>query len=146
MTVETAPRGDTPALDRHQLEIIGADECWELLGSRPIGRVAIVDGGEPLVLPVTHVTLGQSVLFRTVSGSKMSAAIMQRPCAYEVDDWDADTLTGWSVLVRGVADVADEADLPEGVALPTPWADFDEPTLLVRIRADEISGRRITHD
>lgn len=135
----------TPHLDRNGLEVLGADECLELLASEPVGRLAFHLEGGPTVLPVTHVVTHGGVAFRTASGSKLDTAIMGRPVAFEVDAFDRARRTGWSVVVRGVATLVDdpevEAELDErGLEV---WAAHVEHGAWVLVRAEEISGRRL---
>ncbi len=63
--------------------------------------------------------------------------------AFEVDEFDDYTQSGWSVLVRGVASfvAADELARDEGLR-PFPWADGVR-TLIVRITPVSVSGRRL---
>ncbi len=136
---------DPPTLDRQGLEVLDSDTCWALLAGAPVGRVAFVEDGHPTVLPVTHRVDGHAVVFRTDSGAKLSAAIMNRPVAFEVDGWDAVAEVGWSVLVKGVADTVldpDELAHLDGLGLE-PWATGIERREWVRIRPDEIGGRSI---
>ena len=133
------------ATDRQGLEILDSEACWRLLEETPIGRVAFVDAGEPSVLPVSHLVVDHTVVFRTRAGAKLTAALLAKPVAFEVDRWDEATRTGWSVLVKGVAGAVSEADeLARLEALPLePWADAVLRLAWVRIRPDEITGRRI---
>ncbi len=61
--------------------------------------------------------------------------------AFEVDDIDVATATGWSVLVQGEA-AAHDGDL-DGLRLPEPWAPGDR-TLIVVITATTYSGRAVS--
>lgn len=135
-------------LDRSGLEILSTDECWELLASSAVGRVGFVDAGQPLVMPVNHGVVGRHIVFLTSRGAKFSAAIMQRPVAFEVDQWDAASHTGWSVLVEGVADVVSESEeLEELDALGLqPWTRPSEKTNWIRILTESVSGRRVPRD
>jgi nitroimidazol reductase NimA-like FMN-containing flavoprotein (pyridoxamine 5'-phosphate oxidase superfamily) len=135
---------DEPTTDRHGLEVIGLDECLTLLASRPYGRLAYLDAGAPAIVPVNHLVDGSTVVLRSLDGGKLGAAIFERPVAFELDDLDFTTRTGWSVLVRGRAEVI-EAD--EAVAYDK-WLDSwavreGARTTWVRILADEVSGRRL---
>ena len=136
---------DRNPVDRLGLEVLSADECWALLASTPIGRVAFVDAGEPLVFPVTHGVHGRSVVFRSGSGSKLEAAAMARPVAFEVDEWDQDRRVGWSVLARGVGETVYDEDVIEQFAASDvePWLAAAADGTWIRLRVDEISGRRI---
>ncbi len=134
-----------PSLDRMGLEILPPDECWRLLAASPVGRVALVDRGEPLVFPVTHGVKNHQIVFRTGSGTKLAAAEMDQILAFEVDEWDVETRRGWSVLVRGLGEtVYDDDEIGELDALGVePWLDAAVSGTWVRIRVEEISGRRL---
>jgi len=131
--------------DRLGLEVLPVEQCWELVSTSAVGRVAFVDAGEPTVLPVTHSVLGREIVFRSASGTKLAAAQMNAAVAFEVDGWDATTQQGWSVLVRGTAEtVYDEGEVAElDVRARAPWLDAAADGTWVRIRANEISGRRL---
>ena len=60
-----------------------------------------------------------SVVFRTVEGTKLVAAVLGRAVAFEVDGYDAESGGAWSVVLKGGAveiermqDVFDALDLP----------------------------------
>lgn len=131
--------------DRQELEVLDLDTCWFLLSRSAVGRVAFVSGGEPMILPVNHVLHGHTVAFRVAEGAKLDAAVRRHPVAFEVDDYDLVFRSGWSVLVRGTADVeVDDAVLAELEAHDlVPWADGTERAHWIRIHPTEISGRRI---
>jgi uncharacterized protein len=133
-------------LDPQRLEVLEREECRDLVASKRVGRIAFCRGdGVPTVLPVNHVVDAWTVAFRTTFGSKLSAVLLERPVAFEVDEQDAETRTGWSVLVRGrtehVVDEAVERRLDE-LELDT-WADAVARARWVRVTMDELSGRRI---
>jgi nitroimidazol reductase NimA-like FMN-containing flavoprotein (pyridoxamine 5'-phosphate oxidase superfamily) len=132
-------------VDRHGLEVLPPDECWELVARTAVGRIAIVEAGEPLVFPVTHGVHQHRIVFRTGSGSKLDAAQMNEVVAFEVDDWDPVERTGWSVLVRGVVETVYEDDeIEQYEALGTaPWLDSATEGTWIRILPQEISGRRL---
>lgn len=129
--------------DRHGIEVLSPDECRRLLAAGTLGRVAYVDAGTPVIAPVNYALDGTNVVFRSSVGTKLDAAERGRPFAFEIDDHDPDTRTGWSVLVTGIVEpVDDPAEV--GDALPQPYAfDDDRSTTLLRLRAETISGRRI---
>ena len=129
-------------LDHQGLEVLDPDTCWELIAGTPVGRVAFVDRGEPMVLPVNHAVAGRRVVFRTFPGSLLHEALMREPVAFQVDGFDPAQRTGWSVVVRGVADLASE-DLDLDAVDLRPWADTVERDDWVEIRAEEVTGRRI---
>lgn len=132
-------------IDRTGLEVLAVDECLRLIDQTPVGRVAFVTDGLPTILPVNHRLDGWRIVFRTSAGAKLTVATLARPLAFEVDGFDADTRTGWSVLVRGTAEAIwsteDERALDE-LGLE-PWADAVDRARWVAIHPDEITGRRI---
>lgn len=130
------------SLDHQGLEVLSTDECWHLLRESPLGRVAFVDAGEPMVFPVNHAVVGHRVTFRTAHGALLHEAFMDSPVAYEVDGYDAADRSGWSVLVRGQASLADDDIDAEGLGLE-PWADAVDRDDVVTILVEEITGRRI---
>jgi len=135
---------DEPTTDRHGLEVIGLDECLTLLASRPYGRLAHLDAGAPSIVPVNHLVDGQSVVIRSLDGGKLGAAIFERPVAFQLDDLDFTTRTGWSVLVRGRAEIVEDADAAGYEKWLDSWAVREGArTTWVRIIADEVSGRRL---
>jgi Pyridoxamine 5'-phosphate oxidase len=87
--------------DHAGLETLPFHVCLRLLASVPIGRVGFYADGEMVLLPVNHAMDGQDVVFRTASGSKLTAAQEQELVAFEADDYDLQTRSGWSILVTG---------------------------------------------
>jgi nitroimidazol reductase NimA-like FMN-containing flavoprotein (pyridoxamine 5'-phosphate oxidase superfamily) len=96
------------------------------------------------VLPVVYAVLDDDVVFRTAPGEKLIAAALQRTVAFEVDQFDVSARSGWSVLVVGTAEeIVSTEELRRARALELePWAgEFRDR--YVRIRAEEVTGRRI---
>jgi uncharacterized protein len=131
--------------DHSGLEMLPLERCLQLLASVPVGRIGFHTDGEVTVLPVNHVVDGQDVIFCTARGSKLTAAEAQGLVAFEADDYDAQTRTGWSVVVNGYAEVVyEDNDIRrfEGLGLH-PWADGVERSFWVRIRPTSVTGRLI---
>jgi uncharacterized protein len=87
-----------------RIEELGDSECRELLAGRHLGRLALVDGRGPVILPVNHVVDRDAPVFRTDPGTRLDAAAEGAAVAFEVDAADEATRTGWSVVVRGTLD------------------------------------------
>ena len=132
-------------LDWSGLEVIGMEECRRLLSSVPVGRLGFLQEGSPVVLPINFHVDRRSIVFRTGRGSKLEAATMGRAVCVEVDAWNAVEHTGWSVLAKGTAEhVTDGAELDRLVRLPVkPWCRPDVRHEWIRVRVDELTGRRI---
>lgn len=118
------------------------EECWELLASRPVGRVAYDDGAGPVVLPVNHQVHDGTVRFRTAPHSTLAHRVHDHRVAFEIDDVEEFHSSGWSVLVRGRATLVDPDLRGDGDEGPTPWVEGNRP-LIVEITPTEVTGRRL---
>lgn len=129
--------------DHAGLTVLGYEECLRLAGSEPVGRIAFADGGEIQILPVNHCVVGGLVGFRTAAGTKLGAALDGSVVAFEVDRYDADLRTGWSVLVKGRAELVSEGALLTRLRTSglRPWR-HGVPEW-VAIRPDMVTGRRL---
>jgi len=143
--VVTVRREVAAPSDHAGLRVLGLEECLSRLRTTPLGRLAFVSDGDPVVLPVNHAVDGNDVVFRTAAGSKLFAAERATSVAYEVDGYDVGRRYGWSVLVRGVAEAVYEdevIDRLETLGMDS-WADAVERPVWVRVRSEEITGREI---
>jgi len=128
-----------------RLKILTRDECIELLQSHPLfGRIGYVVEGVPVILPVNFVVDGQSVVFCTAKGSKLSWLSSHARVAFEVDHGRPLDRSGWSVLVHGtVHEITEPAELEALRQGPLhSWA-VPSAEHWVRITLDEVSGRRL---
>lgn len=123
------------------MTVLDDDESWQLLASVTLGRLVTVVAGQPEIFPVNFVVQRRTILFRTAEGRKLLSSVMDERVAFEADDHDFDR--GWSVVVKGRADVMlDDADLERADrAQLLPWIPTVKPHY-VRIVAAEITGRR----
>lgn len=135
-------------MDRTGMEVLPMDECMRLAKSVPVGRLAMIDRGEIVVFPVNHVVDGSTVCFRSAYGSKMDAALMRHVVSFEADSYNADDHTGWSVVLKGRADlVTDEDQLARlRVSGVRPWSNALARDTWIAVQATGISGRRIVPD
>jgi hypothetical protein len=132
-------------VDRTGIEVLPFLECEELLEKGAIGRIAMVVRGEPVVLPVNYRYVDGCVVFRSATGEKTGAGAMRQPVAFEIDEWDLSSQTGWSVLIKGTADLLDDDDpMAEAASSLRPWATGTERNIWIRIVPNEITGRRIS--
>ncbi|WP_019633347.1 pyridoxamine 5'-phosphate oxidase family protein [Actinomadura atramentaria] len=131
-------------LDRGGLQILDDGACRALLAAVPIGRIVFTDRALPAVQPVNFTLVDGDVVVRTSSDSRLAAAVRDAVVAFEADDYDARTGTGWSVVVIGRARaVVDAAELAALRAVPLrPWV-RGGPDRFLRIRPDLLSGRRL---
>lgn len=131
-------------LDLHGLEVLGREDCLDLLRASEVGRVVVSDRALPAAYPVNFVLMDDDVVFLAMDGSKLTAAEGEEVVAFEADDIDPVRQTGWSVLVQGLAGrIVDPDELSRAWALPlrtwAPAGGFH----FTRIRAELVSGRRL---
>ena len=134
-----------PPRDHAGLAVLGYQECLRLAGSEPVGRIAFAHGGDIHVFPVNHCVLEGLVAFCTADGTKLGAALDASVVAFEVDRYDADQRTGWSVLVKGRAEVVTERSLQNRLRATglRPWRSAAPRPEWVVIRPDTVTGRRL---
>jgi hypothetical protein len=123
----------------HIREIDGP-ECLELLQSQQVGRIVFTDDTGPDAMPVNYTMDGADVLIRTSPYSAMARAATGHRVAFEIDQIDEYTESGWSVVVRGTAHRQSPFD--PASTTPTPWADGSRHYLL-RLHPDSMTGRRL---
>lgn len=129
-----------------RMGVIDADRCMELIESTPVGRIGFISDGAPLVLPVNFAVDDETIVFRSLEGQKLAAAAEGQAVCFEVDQWDAETRSGWSVVLRGTArEVTNwaEREQLEAIGL-VPWAKDAWRRIWVRIEPSEISGRMLS--
>lgn len=129
---------------RTSLEFLNAPTCWELLASTPVGRIGVLNDSAPEIYPLNHVVDDRTIVFRTDPGTKLRGLLRSPSVCYEVDGFDPDGTTGWSVLVKGRAvQIKDPAELRAVSQLPLHLWTIGDKVHWVRIVPVEVTGRRI---
>ena len=120
------------------------DECWEMLRTAGLGRLAFRIVDEVYITPVNFVVDDRTLLFRTAEGTKLAAAV-GHDVAYEVDGIGEEGAVAWSVVIKGRArEVARLHESLDALDLPLhPWHRGPKPRV-VRIEPEEVHGRRFT--
>lgn len=118
-------------------------ENLERLGSHQVGRLVFEDDRGPVALPVNYVLAGEDVLISTSPYGPIARWAPGRTVAFEIDDIDPTNEAGWSVLVRGTAEVPELRELPtDPDDRPYPWAEGSRGFIL-RVRTTDLTGRRL---
>lgn len=123
--------------------VMEEQECWELLRSTPIGRIAIVIGNEVEIFPINYEVKDDALYLRTAEGTKLFAVAMGKPVTIEIDGWDE--VQGWSVIAKCTAyqlDHQDEVAEAQQLGLQ-PWVPTRK-NVFVKLTPTRISGRRFT--
>lgn len=128
------------------LRELTSKQCWGYLEGQVIGRVGwnTLDG--PEILPVNYVVHKETVIFRTAAYGPMAELHDPRRVVFQIDAFDADQRTGWSVVVHGTARAVRHPEaLVEVWAAdpPEPWAEGNRH-LIIAITPARVSGREIT--
>lgn len=129
--------------DGRSLVALSHHECLALLARSQVGRVAFVEGDLPVVVPVTYAVSGDAVVFSTSSGTRLADAALGGIFAFEVDEIDPTTRTGWSVVLTGAPECVQDPIARSRIrAAVEPWApgNFD---VFLRIPLTSVTGRRV---
>jgi uncharacterized protein len=122
------------------------DECRRLIRDGGIGRVAFQSGSGQHIVPVNFQLDGDSVIFRTTPYSELGRLAPGSESAFEVDELDMDTQSGWSVVAKGRLDVIPDHFETAAIRFfgkdPTPWAEGVR-RLYLRLTWRELTGRRL---
>ncbi|MBK8446380.1 MAG: pyridoxamine 5'-phosphate oxidase family protein [Micropruina sp.] len=121
------------------LTTLDAAECRLLLATRTFGRVGWNSASGVQILPVSYGLVDDTIVLRTQAGSPLAELVHPLEVSFQVDDLDAETSTGWSILVHGRSG-APVGRLPAN--MPDPWAPGERP-LVIGIAADHYAGRSI---
>jgi nitroimidazol reductase NimA-like FMN-containing flavoprotein (pyridoxamine 5'-phosphate oxidase superfamily) len=127
-----------------ELHTLDRAECLELLRTVTVGRIAFTERGLPAIQPVNFTVNGSNVIIRTSSGGKLAAAVTGAMVAFEADEVDAATRSGWSVVVLGHASLIHDIDQLVALSGPDshPWVP-GRTNYVIRIKSERITGRRI---
>lgn len=121
---------------------LSSAESWTLLREAVVGRLAVVVDDRPDIFPVNHLVDLGSVVFRTGPGIKLNAAIGHH-VAFEVDGYDLETTSAWSVVVKGKASAVNRLDDALAVIALPPFAWHSAPKPhFIRIEPESVTGRR----
>jgi len=135
----------TENLAAPRTEELGIHECWNLLRSVSVGRLALWLDGQPHIFPLNYVVDHGSLVFRTGTGNKLAGSAGSEPVALEADGVDPVSGVAWSVVAKGHAkEVRPAQEVLETVGLLLfPW-EAGRKDHFVRIIPDELTGRRFT--
>lgn len=132
-------------LDASGLEVLSREECLALLRQAVVGRIVFTANALPAILPVNFtVDVDDSIVIKTGSQTRLATAGAGTVVAFEVDELDPVTLSGWSVVVTGllkaVRDAIEVAHL-DRLGLRS-WVPAERDRYL-RLPPELVTGRRV---
>lgn len=132
---------------RGTLAPIAETECWQLMDTTTVGRLAFTADDGTVILPVNFLVHEGGIYVRTESGSTIaSLADGNEDVAFEIDYHDDLNQSGWSVLVKGSANLAETLEGERALASTGrlgPWAPGDR-SLIIKVKPRALSGRRVS--
>lgn len=122
---------------------LSTEAALELMGTEQLGRVVVRRSDDMDIFPVNFVVDGGAIYFRTSEGNKLFSLSLNNDVLFEADQVDLDNHDAWSVIVKGTAEVLqDAAAIHHADSLDlTPWL----PTLkynYVKVTPNSVSGRK----
>jgi uncharacterized protein len=99
-------------------------ESLRLLAGVPVGRLIFTINAMPAIRPMNFALVDGLILLRTATDTTVARKIHDTIVAFEADQFDPGTSSGWSVTVTGRATlVTDPAAATRYQAVPlVPWA------------------------
>jgi uncharacterized protein len=127
-----------------RLDVLTRLECENRLGRSQIGRIGAVVDGRAEIVPVNYVYDGRSgCVLVPVRSERLRHLVLSLPTvAFEVDRFDPEGPTGWSVVVLGRAELVVDTDAWDRAvrSIPPPWA-ASEGAGWIRIVPESVTGR-----
>ncbi|MDN3903527.1 pyridoxamine 5'-phosphate oxidase family protein [Arthrobacter sp. YD2] len=132
-----------PTSEEATADQLTSNQCWDYIRRAQFGRLAVIVDGRPEIFPINFAVDHGSVVFRTAAGTKLSGALSGNTVAFEIDGYDDNLSSAWSVVLKGTASLlADNEDLLASEDLPLfPWQ-AGTKNAFVRIDPEVTSGRR----
>jgi len=123
--------------------VLTDEQSREALTRAEVGRVVFTDRALPAVLPVTYIVDDDTIVIRTARGSRLARAADGAVLAFETDDLNRSTRSGWSVVVTGEGYLETDPDEQARLAeLLEPWVPGVK-AVFIRIPLTVVSGREV---
>ena len=120
--------------------VIPVWECYRLLAQQRVGRLAIIESGYPIPIPISYRLSGtpsqHRIVFRTAPST--TVARYEGRASLEVDNINEQEGSAWSVIARGrLHRLFGEGTVPD----PQPWL-IDGREQWLALDLVDVSGRR----
>jgi uncharacterized protein len=120
-------------------------ESLRMLGTVQVGRLIFTINALPAVRLMNFAVVDGLIVLRTAADTTVARKVNDAIVAFEADDLDAATASGWSVMVTGRASRVTDPDLIaryRNVPL-RPWAPGERDQFLT-ITIEMLEGRRVS--
>lgn len=121
-------------------------ESLRLIARAPYGRVVFTRDALPAIRPVCHLVEDDLIIVRTRITSRLTGTVRAENrvvVAYEADDIDPATHTGWAVVVTGLAQtITDPVRIARYERLLRPWMDRSLDAVIA-IEPSMVNGIRL---
>ena len=129
--------------DSPTLQELSTEESWRLAAAVGVCRIAWTAPDGPILVPVNHVVHERSVWIRTSAYSQLVREVDDARVALLIDDIDKETHLGWSVQLRGMAEIHFHIDqVPMDVRHLETWAGAARP-YWIQVHVRDVNGRRL---
>lgn len=119
---------------------LDAEQCWRLLRTHDLGRLAVVGASGADVFPLNYLIYDDGVYFRTAPGSKLDSLGLHPAVAFEIDGRSRRRV--WSVVMHGTARSLTDADLVASSGVSRMLTDLPgEKHHYLTIDGPELTGR-----
>lgn len=124
------------------LRDLDREVCLQLMTRATLGRLALSTPEGPHIIPVGYALVGETVAVRTSAYSVLGTSARAALVAFQVDQVDEESRSGWSVMVRGRCYVETDSQELARVqeALGDPWV-AGARTLYLRLPLEHVTGR-----
>lgn len=145
VTVQAAGMGQADGAAAHgEFSRLDRGESLRLLATVPIGRLIFTVNALPAVRLMNFALADGLIVLRTAADTTAARRVHDTIVAFEADDLDAATSSGWSVIVTGRATLVTDPELLaryQRMSLVA-WAPGDRDQF-VEITTELVEGRRV---
>lgn len=117
-------------------DVISEQECWNLLATASVGRLALSVRALPMILPVQYYLDNRTIAVCLGHRELPERSLHEAIIAFAADSIDPGTRAGWSVGIQGRSVIAREVGFDTACGRPTAGQ-------VVRIEPATITGIRV---
>ena len=124
---------------------LGRAESLRLLATAPVGRLIFTVNALPAVRLMNFALADGLIVLRTAADATVARRVNDAIVAFEADDLDTATSSGWSVVITGRATRVTDPELIARYRRMSlaPWAPGERDQFVV-ITTEVVEGRRVS--